>query len=307
MAKRDSLDCRGTQEEDKAFETALAIYSGDSDQFLMIAAAVPGKSLQEIIEHYNVLVEDINDIESANVPLPKYGRIKSCSSSRSRLSGAKVERRKGIAWTAEEHRLFLQGLEKYGRGDWRNISRNCVLSRTPTQVASHAQKFFSRLNDNNKAKKRRSTHDITSAYAADIAERSEGQNSDKLKGPCGGLLQWPITDYVTEAFDIGMTSLPRPVGNCSNGAIEGPSAVNPEKFPAGAAVGSEWNSSFPDVDEFLLGIEDLITVPAEGTSGAWRGDISITRLATISCWWHRNVQSSGHCTGRGHLWSVEWG
>ncbi|KMZ69054.1 hypothetical protein ZOSMA_223G00510, partial [Zostera marina] len=29
------------------------------------------------------------------------------------------ERRKGIAWSEDEHRLFLLGLDKYGKGDWR--------------------------------------------------------------------------------------------------------------------------------------------------------------------------------------------
>ena len=43
-------------------------------------------------------------------------------------------------------RLFLLGLDKFGKGDWRSISRNFVISRTPTQVASHAQKYFIRLN-----------------------------------------------------------------------------------------------------------------------------------------------------------------
>ena len=73
------------------------------------------------------------------------------------------ERRKGIPWTEEEHRLFLLGLAKFGKGDWRSISRNFVISRTPTQVASHAQKYFIRLNSLNKKDKRRSSiHDITS-------------------------------------------------------------------------------------------------------------------------------------------------
>ncbi|KAJ8552079.1 hypothetical protein K7X08_028522 [Anisodus acutangulus] len=71
-----------------------------------------------------------------------------------------------------------------------------------------------------------------------------------------------------------MSSLPGPVTNCTTGAIEGPSAINPEKFPLGV-VGSELNSSFPDVDEFLISIEDLITVPAESTSGACRQQPSV--------------------------------
>jgi SHAQKYF class myb-like DNA-binding protein len=59
-------------------------------------------------------------------------------------------------------RLFLLGLAKFGKGDWRSISRNFVISRTPTQVASHAQKYFIRLNSINKDKRRSSIHDITS-------------------------------------------------------------------------------------------------------------------------------------------------
>ncbi|KAI9087663.1 hypothetical protein K1719_030533 [Acacia pycnantha] len=53
------------------------------------------------------------------------------------------ERKRGVPWTEEEHKLFLLGLQKVGKGDWRGISRNYVKTRTPTQVASHAQSTFS--------------------------------------------------------------------------------------------------------------------------------------------------------------------
>lgn len=174
-----------TREEDKVFENGLAIIPEDDYyRWQKIAEMIPGKTVEEIKLHYDILVEDINDIEAGLVPLPCYGdspendnishssdfdieevqpgKMHKSSSSRRKSSRSESERRKkGIAWTEEEHRLFLEGLARYGRGDWRSISRLCVISRTPTQVASHAQKYFMRLRASANEKKRASVHDIT--------------------------------------------------------------------------------------------------------------------------------------------------
>jgi len=66
----------------------------------------------------------------------------------------------GVPWTEEEHRLFLIGLQKLGKGDWRGIARNFVVSRTPTQVASHAQKYFIRQSHATRRKRRSSLFDM---------------------------------------------------------------------------------------------------------------------------------------------------
>jgi SHAQKYF class myb-like DNA-binding protein len=66
----------------------------------------------------------------------------------------------GVPWTEEEHRRFLLGLQKLGKGDWRGISRNFVVSRTPTQVASHAQKYFIRQSNMSRRKRRSSLFDM---------------------------------------------------------------------------------------------------------------------------------------------------
>lgn len=68
----------------------------------------------------------------------------------------------GMPWTEEEHQMFLVGLEKLGKGDWRGISRKFVTTKTPTQVASHAQKYFLRHSNHNKRKRRPSLFDVIS-------------------------------------------------------------------------------------------------------------------------------------------------
>ncbi|XP_019163834.1 PREDICTED: transcription factor DIVARICATA-like isoform X2 [Ipomoea nil] len=190
MTVTESSSSVWTRELDKAFEKALATYPEDlSDRWEKIAADVPGKSLKEVKLHYEILMDDVSRIESGCVPLPYCDSSTDSLTSHEEGNGKKggnsgqgnndshngkstrsdQERRKGIAWTEEEHRLFLLGLDKYGKGDWRSISRNFVVTRTPTQVASHAQKYFIRLNSMNKDRRRSSIHDITSVNSGDVS------------------------------------------------------------------------------------------------------------------------------------------
>ncbi|KAJ7972096.1 Radialis [Quillaja saponaria] len=63
-----------TTEENKAFERALAVYDKDaSDRWDNVARAIGGaKTLEEVKNHYELLVKDVKDIESGKVPCPKY-------------------------------------------------------------------------------------------------------------------------------------------------------------------------------------------------------------------------------------------
>lgn len=202
-----------SREQDKQFEKAIATYPEDTlDRWEKIAADVPGKSVEEVQQHYEVLVDDVQRIESGYIEVPCYNSTSDGSTSQAgdgtssrkgvnsgqsngesnhggKSSKSDQERRKGIAWTEDEHRLFLLGLDKYGKGDWRSISRNYVVTRTPTQVASHAQKYFIRLNSMNKDRRRSSIHDITSVASGDISLPQgpiTGQaNGSSAGGPSG--------------------------------------------------------------------------------------------------------------------------
>lgn len=96
-------------------------------------------------------------------------------------------------------RLFLMGLKKYGKGDWRNISRNFVITRTPTQVASHAQKYFIRQLSGGKDKRRASIHDITTVNLEDEASLEINKTSIIIPEQRSRLtaFPWSQTDNIT--------------------------------------------------------------------------------------------------------------
>ncbi|KAK4844144.1 hypothetical protein QYF36_016949 [Acer negundo] len=224
MSSTTSTSETWSREEDKAFENAIAMHwsseEDSNEQWQKIASMVPSKSVEQVKQHHKILVEDLEAIEAGNIPIPNYVEAATCSSTkdfhgfsggadkRSNGSGfssglshdqssgsghggkgsnsrSDQERRKGIPWTEEEHRLFLLGLDKFGKGDWRSISRNFVISRTPTQVASHAQKYFIRLNSMNRDRRRSSIHDITSVNNGDH------QMSSHHQAPITGQVQAP--------------------------------------------------------------------------------------------------------------------
>lgn len=181
-----------TWEQNKAFEIGLAIYPENSpDRWEKIAADIPGnKTLEEIQHHYQLLVDDINLIESGRFPLPCYTSLPTGNKPSSQKGNGKEsewETRKGQPWTEEEHNQFLLGMDKYGKGDWKSISKEFVKTRTPTQVASHAQKHFKRQNKT-KDTRRSSIFDITNPNN-DRQEGDNDGNASKDKGTTSAIVE----------------------------------------------------------------------------------------------------------------------
>jgi SHAQKYF class myb-like DNA-binding protein len=219
-----------TAHENKEFERALAGLDLRSPDWEGVARAT-GKTVGEVVTHFKDLEVDVHQIESGLVPYPVYGPGGVAGGAAAaaaaftlqwdgghagvagdfrhgyRFGGggkrhgggrtAEQERKKGVPWTEEEHKLFLLGLKKYGKGDWRNISRNFVQTRTPTQVASHAQKYFIRLSSGGgKDKRRSSIHDITTVHLTDDQPPSPSSmiNQSSAPAPSSGQFSLPASD-----------------------------------------------------------------------------------------------------------------
>lgn len=276
---QESSETKWTAEENKRFENALALYDKDTpDRWAKVAAMIPGKTIGDVIKQYRELEEDVSDIEAGLIPIPGYSSnsftlewVNSSNNNGLGFDGLKQlycvggkrgtstrpseqERKKGIPWTEEEHRQFLLGLKKYGKGDWRNISRNFVTTRTPTQVASHAQKYFIRQLTGGKDKRRSSIHDITTVNvpdskspSPDIKRSSSPDQSAAIMQP---MQQPKINAMVKQQYDWKPSNEGLPVVfNPTNGnALIGPfcgissygSKLQEQNFLCGNLRGSQF-------------------------------------------------------------------
>ncbi|KAK1355705.1 transcription factor DIVARICATA-like [Heracleum sosnowskyi] len=146
-----------TFKDNKLYEKIMEDFEHDGSVafFQRVALVMPWKTIASIKLHHQILLEDLNWIKSStgefediimddNGDFEDFGVEDTIADEEQVKEQTSRPKKKGIPWTKEEHRSFVLGLEICGKGDWKNISRYFVTSRTPTQVASHAQKFMKR-------------------------------------------------------------------------------------------------------------------------------------------------------------------
>ena len=100
----------------------------------------PKKRFIIISEKKNLFVPEIKG-KNQNIIQPQFLRKKTYL-----FRVDKIEEEKNInegRWNTKEQITFLEALDKYGV-DWK-IIRDVLLTRTPNQIKSHAQKFFNKI------------------------------------------------------------------------------------------------------------------------------------------------------------------
>ncbi|KAK8694918.1 hypothetical protein V6N13_072462 [Hibiscus sabdariffa] len=140
----------------------------------------------------------------------------------------------GVPWTEKEHKLFLLGLQEVGKGDWRGISRNFVKTRTPTQVASHAQKYFLRRSNLNRRRRRSSLFDMTTDTVAAIPMEEEGDHPQDRKPQPGETNGFPMVAEAAYPTTLNPVGLPVPIEKSAENLTlrQGNQSINNGSAPA---------------------------------------------------------------------------
>ncbi|KAG6512144.1 transcription factor SRM1-like [Zingiber officinale] len=197
------------------------------------------------------------------------------------------ERKRGIPWTEEEHRTFLIGLQTLGKGDWRGISRKFVTTRTPTQVASHAQKYFIRQSNPGKKKRRCSLFDVVVNDKVLVTNEVQDSHLSLDNNSVSFSNNWLIgstsiagggtsSDFQNVTNQSGMTNLPNPSPTV---VVDIPTQMSPHLIELSLSYPTVQIQSSSIIPTGATDLElriapplphDLSKVPAQSAAGAIR-------------------------------------
>ncbi|KAJ0244204.1 hypothetical protein HA466_0188760 [Hirschfeldia incana] len=153
-----------TNEENEQFKNAVQLFSAFSPNRFERIAQFLRKSLVDVMEHYQEMVDDLLEIRTSQIALSN-GMFDAVVP-----TWCRIEK---LIWDKEEHEWFLIGLRRFGR----KCDKIAVLvvTKTPMQVAIYARNFFtwhSPSYPTNNVMKRQRTMDIT---IGDTSVNSSGQ------------------------------------------------------------------------------------------------------------------------------------
>ncbi|KAL2525206.1 myb-like transcription factor family protein [Abeliophyllum distichum] len=240
-------------------------------------------------------------------------------------SSSSRERKKGVPWTEEEHRMFLLGLQKLGKGDWRGIARNYVISKTPTQVASHAQKYFIRQCNVSRRKRRSSLFDIVADELVDtpvasrdifavVPPQAETQSSTPLPPAAA---DEELESMESANSNDGEAMLPKPLCSQYSYPVVCPAYVSPFfplSFPFLPGYNMEpvkeethevlkptavHSKSLNNVDE-LIGMSKLSLGESLGDAGKSTLSLKLVEGSTRPSAFHANHASGSSCMNSSH-------
>jgi len=105
-------------------------------------------------------------------------------------------KKKPNKWSQEEHEQFLKGLHRLGKGNWKAISVHFVPTRSATQVASHAQKYFIRKAAEAPMKRRPSVFDVH------VEESDSEQSAPPAEAESPTPPTWTPEDHIRQAVEF---------------------------------------------------------------------------------------------------------
>ncbi|KAM7523164.1 hypothetical protein LguiA_013066 [Lonicera macranthoides] len=268
-----------TKENDLLFQHTLGELNGDHSNpsfFEGNAPRIPCNSIEDMKKHYDDFLNGVvNMIEPDLIELPKYkddandsvvDEIDNLNTNdsynknenetknqelREKESSmvAKAMTKRPTLRTQQRKRgvpQFLMGLHEYGKGDWKSISRFYVHSKTPIQVASHAQKFFRRQKSKTPLERRRtSIHDIQSVNATYIRFPLRHRNPPKQQ------ISPPLSDLIPNHTLSPPCPTIYPTVHQTNNVSKMPACSGPTSLPDKTAFQVADSMMMPVMDQLF--------------------------------------------------------
>jgi SHAQKYF class myb-like DNA-binding protein len=185
-------------------------------------------------------------------------------------------------WTAEEHRLFLQGLEQHGKG-WKKIA-SLIKSRTVVQIRTHAQKYFQKIakarqngeegevsmenrervivSNNSKRKRGGNKRKAISSVVASAAKEGKKQCTDKSKN----MVSTAETGVPLPMVAPSLTPYVYSYGAPSDQGVEGDGIVTPTESTVPSITTAHGTISGAALEDSLFRF--LTPMPNEGSEGS---------------------------------------